>query len=265
MKRGTSPSGKEDRPPCYAYCKGKCNKGDACDYWRPPACKFFKAGNCSEGKKCCFLHPSKENSAAPAPKQQETASSSKDENKDSEAKKAKAKAKPKAQAKVFLRISSPSSTCFTTIQTKKVHFSKFSQKKSIRDEKLPTYIKWDTKIPEFVPTRTNPDGTVIFTTKEEIDFYEEWSRKQALKLWNELHPRKKRKAEDFFVGIDLDLLEPADKKETQAKGDLEQMMHDGCVTTKVDSDEKQQLSPKKTKKTKSVPTPPDKLRSALTG
>ena len=84
-----------------------------------------------------------------------------------------------------------------------------------------------------------------------------------MKLWNELHPRKKRKAEDFFVGIDLDLLEPADKKETQAKGDLEQMMHDGCVTTKVDSDEKQQLSPKKTKKTKSEPTPPEKLRSAL--
>ena len=135
---------------------------DACDYWHPPVCRFFKAGNCSEGKKCCFLHPSKDASAAPAPKQQETASSSKDGNKDVEAKKAKAKAKHKDQAKVFLRISSPASTCFTTIKSKKVHFSKFSQKKSIRDEKLPTHIKWDTKIPEFVPTRTNLKAQLVF-------------------------------------------------------------------------------------------------------
>ena len=107
-------------------------------------------------------NPSKESSAAPAPKQQETASSSKDGNKDAEAKKANAQAKPKDQAKVFFRISSPASTCFTTIKSKKVHFSKFSQKKSIKDEKLPTYTKWNVKTPDFVPKRTNPDGTVKF-------------------------------------------------------------------------------------------------------
>ena len=138
-----------------------------------------------------------------------------------------------------------------------MRFTKFSQKKSLNDEKLPTYLKWDTKIPEFVPTRTKPDGTVIFSEREEIEFYEEWSRDQALKLWNQLHPRKKRKAEDFFVG-DLNLLKPADESSQQAKGDLEQMMHDECFHTKV--------KPEKNKpKTKSEPTSPDKLRSALKG
>ena len=44
-----------------------------------------------------------------------------------------------------------------------------------------------------------------------------------MKLWNELHPRKKCKAEDFFVG-DLNLLKPADESSQQAKGDLEQMI-----------------------------------------
>ena len=30
--RGASPSGKEERPPCFQYAKGKCTKCDACDY-----------------------------------------------------------------------------------------------------------------------------------------------------------------------------------------------------------------------------------------
>ncbi len=106
------------------------------------------------------------------------------------------------------------------------------------------------------PTRTKPDGTVKFSDKDEIEFYEEWSRHQALKLWNELHPRKKRKAEDFFVGVDLDLLKPDDDA-SQAKGDLQQQV--------THSNKNQQLSPKTKKKTKSEPTSPEKLRSALKG
>ena len=115
MKRGTSPSGKEDRPPCHNFAKGKCTKGDACDYWHPQVCRFFKAGNCSAGKSCCFLHPSKDNSTAAAGKQQETAGGNKDENPDGGTKKAKAKAKAKPPAKMFLRIPSPTSTCMTTV------------------------------------------------------------------------------------------------------------------------------------------------------
>ena len=51
-------------------------------------------------------------------------------------KKKEGEAKP--QGKLFLRIPSPSNTCFTTIKTKKVRFTKFSQKRSLTDEKLPT-------------------------------------------------------------------------------------------------------------------------------
>ena len=166
---------------------------------------------------------------------------------------------------MFLRISSPASTCFTTIKSKKVHFSKFSQKKSIKDDKMHTYLKWNTKTPQSVPTRTKPDGTVKFSDKEEIEFYEEWSRHQALKLWNELHPRNKLKDEDFFVGIDLDLLKPDDKI-SQAKGDLQQQItHTERLDAKVDSNKNPQSSPKTAKKTKSEPTSPEKLRSALKG
>ncbi len=71
-----------------------------------------------------------------------------------------------------------------------------------------------------------------------------------MKLWNELHPRKKRKAEDFFVG-DLDLLKPASGSPQQAQGDLEQV-------TKVKPEENKP-------KTKSEPTSPERLRSALKG
>ena len=138
-----------------------------------------------------------------------------------------------------------------------MRFTKFSQKKSLKYEKLPTYLKWDLKIEDFVPTRSRPDGTVIFREQEEIEYYEQWSRHQALKLWNQLHPKKKRKAEDFFVG-DLNLPKHADGSPQQAKGDLEQIMYEECFHTK--------LEPKKNKpKTKSEPTSPDKLRSALKG
>ena len=79
----------------------------------------------------------------------------------------------KRQGRLFLRIHSPSNTCFATIRSKTVRFSKFSQRKSVKDEKLPTYLKWDLKIEDFVPTRSRPDGTVIFRDQEEIEYYEQ--------------------------------------------------------------------------------------------
>ena len=44
---------------------------------------------------------------------------------------------------------------------------------------------------------------------------------QALRLWNQLHPRKKVSEEDFFVGVDLNLLKHDDET-SHAKGDLKQ-------------------------------------------
>ena len=67
-KRGKSPSGKEDALPGFNYLKGKCQKGNECDYWHPPKCKFFMQGDCSAGKGCSFLHPASGKKAAPAPK-----------------------------------------------------------------------------------------------------------------------------------------------------------------------------------------------------
>ena len=182
MKRGTSPSGKADRPACRNFAKGKCTKGDECDFWHPKVCKFFQAGNCSEGNKCAFLHPSKDNSAAAAGKPQESAGGNKEENPEGGAKKAKAKAKSKPQANVFLRISSPTSTCMTTVKSKKVRFSKFSQRKSTRDEKHPTYKKWGTRLnpADFTPQRTNPDGSIEMPDENEIGFAETWGRKRAI-------------------------------------------------------------------------------------
>ncbi len=261
MKRGTSPSGKADRPPCRNFAKGKCTKGDECDWWHPQVCKFFKAGNCSEGKKCAFLHPSKDNSAAAAGKQQETASGTKEDNPDGGTKKAKAKAKSKPQANVFLRISSPTSTCMTTVKSKKVRFSKFSQRKSVRDNKQPTYIKWEIKCDEdFKPQMTNPDGSINMPDKEEIEWSEEWSRKLAIRLWNELHPKNKKKWDDFFIFNGQDHLRehPLLKDE----GDLQQE----------DEPEKQEewkvvvkKKSKKARKKKAAPKAAEKPSSALKG
>ena len=37
--------------------KGKCTKGDKCNFWHSPVCRHFKRGNCTEGDKCVFVHP----------------------------------------------------------------------------------------------------------------------------------------------------------------------------------------------------------------
>lgn len=39
--RGTSPSGKQDRPACTQWIKGKCSKGKQCDYFHTEICKFW--------------------------------------------------------------------------------------------------------------------------------------------------------------------------------------------------------------------------------
>ena len=46
--------------------------------------------------------------------------------------------------------------------------------------------------------------------KDEIEFQEEWSRKVALRLWNQLHPKNKSSYEDFFVRTDLNQLKDND-------------------------------------------------------
>mgnify|MGYP002841860775 CR=1 FL=1 len=38
--RGKSPSGKKDCKPCRNFLKGKCNRGDACDFWRTISARF---------------------------------------------------------------------------------------------------------------------------------------------------------------------------------------------------------------------------------
>eukprot|EP00973_Karenia_brevis_P065071 9035949-Karenia_brevis.AAC.1 len=35
-KRGTSPSGRKDRPPCFDHLKGNCTQGKDCAFWHPP-------------------------------------------------------------------------------------------------------------------------------------------------------------------------------------------------------------------------------------
>ena len=63
-KRGKSPSGEADRPPCFRYLKGQCTDAE-CKYWHPPACREFKKdGKCSKGKKCDFLHAGPRSAAA---------------------------------------------------------------------------------------------------------------------------------------------------------------------------------------------------------
>ena len=58
--RGKSPSGQEDRPACTKWKKGKCDKGDECNYWHTPDCTRWKnTGKCKFGDKCAFRHLNK--------------------------------------------------------------------------------------------------------------------------------------------------------------------------------------------------------------
>ena len=58
-KTGKSPSGKEDRPPCFKYKRGNCCHDGECEHWHPPRCKEFKNEKCQMGKDCPFIHSQK--------------------------------------------------------------------------------------------------------------------------------------------------------------------------------------------------------------
>ena len=62
-KRGKSPSGELDRPPCFRHLRGNCTDAN-CKYWHSPHCRDFKAGNCAEGGKCEFVHVTEKVKAA---------------------------------------------------------------------------------------------------------------------------------------------------------------------------------------------------------
>ncbi len=191
--------------------RGKCKKGDECNYWHPKPCKFYHSGTCTEGKKCSFLH-SKDSSSAAAEKQQESASGTKDENQTSEAKpKGKAKAKNKPAAKVLLHVDAPSDTCMSTIKSKEVRFSKLSQKKAVRDNKLgPTTKRWDLRhnLSDFKPKISNPDGSINWPEnwQEHVEWFEAWSRRKAILLWDEIYPDNKADWDTFFQWHDNDRL-----------------------------------------------------------
>ena len=62
--RGTSPSGKPKQPPCRAYLKGNCPRGQSCIYYHPPKCRHFALGKCDQGSKCGYLHTTGKATAA---------------------------------------------------------------------------------------------------------------------------------------------------------------------------------------------------------
>lgn len=114
--RGTSPSGKPQAPGCYAWLKGKCKKGEKCDYYHVQTCTFWREGKCNQGDKCMWLHREwKDNlamasPAAAAPEEQPTGTPS---TSGTPKEKAKAKrrgsrkrTKPKGQLAVYVPQSS---------------------------------------------------------------------------------------------------------------------------------------------------------------
>ena len=72
--RATSPSGKEDRPPCRYFFKGSCTKGKQCDYAHRNYCNLYQKGECKNGHKCNYLHVKKPKpvvSPSPSPRSDE--------------------------------------------------------------------------------------------------------------------------------------------------------------------------------------------------
>ena len=194
--RGKSPSGEDDRPLCYRYAKDQCTDSN-CRYFHPKDCTKFKFGKgvCEQGRNCKFRHLDKEKAKARAASAESGA-------------KAKAKAKAKAEAEASARVArlplrfllDPSSSipsgarkelssgrpdaserplALQLREKKKVKFGKEEYAKSMRDEKTPLY---QPKNSDFIPHRTNADGTVRFDEAEDIEQYEHHARRKAIIL-----------------------------------------------------------------------------------
>ena len=73
-------------------------------------------------------------------------------------------------------------------------FSKQDFEKSLADAKTPLF---QPKNPKFKPKRTDADGNVTFDDQETIENYEEWARRKALILRDELEPGTD--GDSFFV------------------------------------------------------------------
>ena len=65
---GTSPSGKPNRPVCKYHKKGTCKRGDKCDNYHVPLCKFYP-DRCRRGETCQYAHHDKAESK-PTPAKQ---------------------------------------------------------------------------------------------------------------------------------------------------------------------------------------------------
>ena len=192
--RGKSPKGTADRPPCYNFLKGKCTKGDECDNWHPPNCKFYKDpkrwGPCLAGKGCNFVH-------CPDYKK----------GYDAYIQAAKAEANPsdKPQGQMTLLSGgfipfSFSGDSFPMLcqASNKVQFTKSATRLAGKHEKHPSYEKYDLKAKDFVPRKTSPNGKVVMDSKEQIALSENWFRQKALKDFRHLYPEDPITAKDFF-------------------------------------------------------------------
>jgi hypothetical protein len=52
---------------CKLYLKGKCNKGDDCNYHHHGPCNFFAKGTCERGDDCIYGHSVQPAAAAVEP------------------------------------------------------------------------------------------------------------------------------------------------------------------------------------------------------
>jgi hypothetical protein len=92
----------------------------------------------------------------------------------------------------------PYFSCLNATEEKRVRFAPKDKRKAYFDIKNPTFVKWGLKNRSFTPFRTDSEGKVEMKSQAEIEFYENWSRNQALKLYKELHPESKVTAKSFF-------------------------------------------------------------------
>ena len=201
-KRGKSPSGEVDKPPCFRYLKGNC-KDPNCKWWHPPPCRDFKAGNCSKNK-CEFLHATEKVKAAIKA------------NKDSaQARCARftsfqddlpeliddepnwmvvPKGGAKASAGFFVEDPAPQVRVARIYILKVPKFSAQDVRKAASDGKaLPD----QPRNSKFQPHRTDEEGNVCFDDQDTIEQNEEWSRKKALRLREELEPDTD--GDSFFI------------------------------------------------------------------